>query len=248
MGSNPDRKFFVTADTARKLLDACPDAEWRLIFALCRYGGLRCPSEVLGLRWGDIDWERSRFTIRSPKTEHHDGKDRRTLPIFPELLPHLADAFDRAEPGQQHVVTRCRDDGVNLRTQLERIIERAGLKPWPKLYHNLRASRQTELAEQYPIHVVCAWLGNSTAIAAEHYLQVTEDHYAKAAGTPLEGTKERAGERGTESGTVRGGKGLSAGDSKAGDKQERPGFQAVPTVVNPSQINLLPPRGLEPLS
>jgi integrase len=120
VGGNPERKFFVTADAVRKVLDACPDAEWRLIFALCRWGGLRCPSEVLALRWGDVDWERSRFTVRSAKTEHHEGKGRRIVPIFPELLPHLADAFDRAEPGQEYVIIRCRDGGVNLRTQLER--------------------------------------------------------------------------------------------------------------------------------
>jgi hypothetical protein len=27
------------------------DVEWRLIFALCRFGGLRCPSEIPALRW-----------------------------------------------------------------------------------------------------------------------------------------------------------------------------------------------------
>jgi hypothetical protein len=31
------------------------------------------------------------------------------------------------------------------------------------------------------MHVVCAWIGNSAAIAQEHYLQVTEEHYKKAA-------------------------------------------------------------------
>src|SRR5262245_27816389 len=190
VGSNPDRKFFITADMARKVLDACPNAEWRLIFALCRFGGLRCPSEVLALRWGDIDWERSRFTIRSAKTEHHEGKDRRVVPIFPELLSYLADAFDQAQPGQEFVIARFRGVGVNLRTQLERIIARAGLVPWPKLFHNLRASRQTELAERYPIHVVCAWLGNSTAIANEHYLQVTEAHYNQAAQIPAQSGAE----------------------------------------------------------
>ena len=197
VGSNPDRKHFVTADVARKVLDACPSAEWRLIFALCRWGGLRCPSEVLALRWGDIDWERSRFTIRSTKTEHHEGKDRRVVPIFPDLLPHLADAFDRAEPAQEFVVTRSRDSGLNLRTRLQRIIERAGLAPWPKLFHNLRASRQTELAECYPIHVVCAWLGNSTAIANEHYLQVTEAHYEQAAQIPAQSAADKGCQRET---------------------------------------------------
>src|SRR5262249_47184663 len=144
-----------------------------------------------------IDGERWRFEVRRAKTEHHEGKDRRVVPIFPELLPHLADAFDRAEPGQEYVVSRCRDSGVNLRTQLGRIVERAGLAAWPKLFHNLRASRQTELAERYPIHVVCAWLGNSLAIAKEHYLQVTEAHYRQAAQIPAQSAAEKGCQRET---------------------------------------------------
>jgi integrase len=231
VGSNPERKFFVTADMARKVLDACPDAEWQLILALCRYGGLRCPSEVLALRWVDVDWERSRFTVRSSKTEHHEGKDRRIVPIFPELLPHLADAFDRAEPGQEHVVTRSRNDGVNLRTQLERIIERAGLVPWPKLFHNLRASRQTELAERYPIHVVCAWLGNSARIAGEHYLQVTEAHYEQAAQIPAQPVAERDCQQKT---------GLPVGN------EESLCGQVIASNVNRCQDLRLPLVGLEP--
>jgi integrase len=62
----------VTREEAQKVLDACPNAEWRLIFALTHFGGLRIPSELMQLRWGDIDWERGRMTVRSPKTA--DGK------------------------------------------------------------------------------------------------------------------------------------------------------------------------------
>lgn len=51
---NPARMYFVTRDETQRVLDACPDAQWRLLFALSRFGGLRCPSEHLGLRWGDI--------------------------------------------------------------------------------------------------------------------------------------------------------------------------------------------------
>lgn len=64
---------------------------------------------------------------------------------------------------------------------MERIIWKAGLAPWPKLFQNLRATRETELAETFPIHVVCEWIGNSAAVAAKHYLQVTDDHYDQAA-------------------------------------------------------------------
>ena len=177
---NPSRFYFITREEADKVLEACPDAEWRLIFALSRYGGLRCPSEHLGLRWGDIDWERERINVRSPKTEHHAGRESRVIPLFPELKPYLEEAFELAEPGTEFVITRYRDAKSNLRTQLQRIIRRAGLEPWPKLFQNLRSTRQTELEETFPSHVVCEWIGNSRAVAAKHYLQVTEDHFLKA--------------------------------------------------------------------
>ena len=33
--------------------------EWALIFGLCRYAGFRCPTEVVGLQWSDVHWERA---------------------------------------------------------------------------------------------------------------------------------------------------------------------------------------------
>lgn len=53
---------------------------------------------------------------------------------------------------------------------------------WPRLWHSLTSLRQTDLKYEYSSHVVCAWLGNSVAVAREHYLQVTDDHFAKASG------------------------------------------------------------------
>ena len=178
--ANRDRFHFVTRADAEKVLDACPCAQWRLLFALSRYGGLRCPSEHLSLRWGEVDWENNRITVRSPKTEHHVGGESRIIPMFPELRPHLEECFDLAEPGSEFVITRYRDTNANLRTQLLRIIGRAGVQPWPKLFQNLRSTRETELADDFPMHVVCQWIGNSQPIAAKHYLQVTDDHFSKA--------------------------------------------------------------------
>jgi integrase len=183
-----DRDFFITREMAEKILDACPDAEWRLIFALSRFGGLRCPSEHLALRWTDIDWENERITLRSPKTEHHEGCESRQIPIFPELLPYLREVFENAEPGSEFVIGPRYQGAENLRTQFNRIIRRAGLDPWPKPFQNLRATRETELAETYPIHVVCAWIGNSQQVAAKHYLQVTDEHYKQALQNPVQQT------------------------------------------------------------
>ena len=69
---------------------------------------------------------------------------------------------------------------ANLRTRFQKIIKLAGLKPWPRLLHNLRASRQTELADQYPEHVACLWIGNSKTVAREHYLSITPEHMQRA--------------------------------------------------------------------
>jgi integrase len=178
--SDKARMFFVTRDMAAKVLEACPDAQWRLLFALSRYGGLRCPSEHLALKWADVDWERNRIRVPSPKTEHHEGGDCRIIPLFPELRPYLLQVFEEADPGTEYVISRYRDRACNLRTHFGRIIRQAGLEVWPKPWHNLRSTRQTELCEKYPIHVVCQWIGNSRAIAQEYYLQVTDAHFESA--------------------------------------------------------------------
>lgn len=89
----------INGGVARELLTTvlfvAADAEWRLIFALARFGGLRTPSEHTALRWGDINWERNRFTVRASKTEHHEGGGIRVVPIFPELKPYLDALWDQ---------------------------------------------------------------------------------------------------------------------------------------------------------
>jgi integrase len=179
---NRAKNYFITVEEARAVLDACPNAQWRMLFGLCRWGGLRCPSEVLRLTWDDVDWDKRRFTVHASKTEHHVDGGIRQVPMFPELVPLFHDVFDQAEPGEKHVITQYRDPSQNLRTQFKKIIKRAGLTPWPKLFQNLRSTRETELADQYPIQVVCAWIGNSPQVAAKHYLQVREDYFDTAAG------------------------------------------------------------------
>jgi len=40
---------------------------------------------------------------------------------------------------------------------------------------------ETELQREFPLHVVCSWLGNSPRIAQQSYLLVIEDDFARAA-------------------------------------------------------------------
>jgi len=181
--ANESRFFFVSLETAQKVLEACPDAEWRLIFGLARFGGLRCPSEVLRLKWVDVDFEKQRFTVHASKTKHHADCGIRIVPMFPELKPLFQDAFEQVREGAVYCIERHRDVEINLRTHLARIVKRASLELWPKLFQNCRSTRETELFKMTGgnVKAVCNWIGNTPAVAMTHYAQVTESDIREAA-------------------------------------------------------------------
>ncbi len=182
---DPARRVIIPESSIRRVLDYVIDPEWRLLIGLAYYGGLRVPSEPLAMKWDDVNFggekEPPRFVVRASKTEHWMSGGIRIVPMFPELVPLFQAVFDQAEEGEVFVIERYRTVGVNLRTQFIRYILKAGLKPWPKLWQNLRASRATMLADIYPSHVCAAWLGHTETVANEYYRQVTEGHFEKAA-------------------------------------------------------------------
>ena len=169
-----DRDHYITRTDAVAILGHC-DTEWALIFGLCRFAGFRCPTEVIGLKWSDVQWAENRLRVESQKT------GLRFCPIFPELRPLLDAAWEAAPEGATFCIGRHRDTQSNLRTHLVRIIERSGLTPWAKPFVNLRASCRTDLEERFPSHAIDAWMGHSTRIARKHCLQVTDAHWEKAA-------------------------------------------------------------------
>jgi integrase len=197
--ANPARAAYVDVPTTDAVLEACPGPEWRALVGLARFAGLRCPSEVGGLTWADVDFHHGRITVRSPKTAHH-GHDHavRFVPISPRLRSVLAHAFDAAPAGETLVVPMAGRAGANLRTAFERIIVRASCEPWPRLFQNLRASCETDWATQHPAHAVAKWLGHSPRIAQAHYLVTTDAHF-KSVIEAAEGSE--AG--GAQSGAVR---------------------------------------------
>jgi integrase len=178
---NRARDHYVDAACVSQILTQCDkdmQTEWALIFGLCRFAGFRCPTEVLGLTWSDVNWAENRLRIDSVKT------GLRYCPIFPELKPLLEAAFEQAPDGSTYCIRRYRGNGVNLRTQFLRLLDRAGVKPWQKLFVNLRSSCRTDLQERFPDHVVNSWLGHSSRVAERHYLQITEAHWERATTEP----------------------------------------------------------------
>lgn len=192
---NTSRIQYVDVATIEKVM-AVTDRNWQTIIALCRFAGLRCPSEVLSLRWEHIDWNAQKITIPSPKTAG-SGKSARVIPIFRRLKPYLEAARlaasekqgNNSDPDTGYVVLGKRDtSNCNLRTQFNRILARAHVAPWERLFHNLRASMQMDLAKEHPAYVVANWAGNSVAVGAKHYLMPTEADFWSASGGTTVGT------------------------------------------------------------
>lgn len=201
--SNESRDRYIPTAWIAGAIGKCPDREWRLVFALSRFAGLRVPSEIKALRWTDVDFDSMRMLVTSQKTKRYKGKGTRVVPISPELMPHLLEAHESAPAGSVYVLEKLR--GPNLATTAMKIVRRAGYEPWPKFWHNLRASCETDWASILPIHAACAMIGNSAAVAVKHYLRITEAHFeiisgsraAKAlhgSGTVIQTSGERQGE------------------------------------------------------
>ena len=182
---NDSRIFYVSPEMIERVISVCPDNDWRLIFALPRYGGVRFPSEVEDLKWSDIDWENSRFTVHEKKVEHHPGRGVRVVPIFSELKPHLERAFRERVPGAVFVVPRARG-GRNLGTSAKRLVVKAGVAVWPKLFVNLRGSRSDDLDRNPEItdKAIDVWIGNSEKIRRRHYHGVRPEDWAAVTGNP----------------------------------------------------------------
>jgi integrase len=172
------RAFYLDIATAEAVLAACTHQHARTLFALARFCGLRVPHEVLALRWTDIDWDQARLTIAA------DTKTgRRLVPLFPIALAELQQLRREVPLDSEHIFDRARaSSATTWREWLLAAISGAGLSGWPKLWHNLRASCRTDLEDRFPSHVCDAWLGHSTRVAKDHYLQVTPEHWADARG------------------------------------------------------------------
>ena len=177
---NKDKDREVTMEEYYRLLEACPCQDWRVIFALARIGGLR-PGEILLLRWADVDWKRARFCVTSTKTEHHEGKGKRDVPLFPELRVELARLFeDKSSDGKEFVINRYNNREQSLTSLCAKIAHRAGIEEFPRPFDNMRASRSTEIYNEFGAFLESKWIGHSHKIAMKCYLQVREVDFERA--------------------------------------------------------------------
>ena len=244
---NNARMFFVTDDMIDTVLVACPDAGWRATFALARWAGLRVPSELVGLTWNDVDWERNALRVKSPKTEHHAGGESRLVPIVPRLRRVLDELWELAPDRTTLIVPQFQNMRQNLRTHSARIIERAGLKVWPKVFQNMRSSRETDWLSRFPVASVAKWMGHSPVVSMRHYAQALPEHFGAAVAGEAEERSDVPREGGAESGAANPRETLRSGSQPAEGKTNNPqktrGFPGIAAVVNSGSVGA---TGFEP--
>ena len=107
------------------------------------------------------------------------------MPVLVGVLEIFDDESEYVVAAPQYRAAANTETGwknANLRSEMARLLRRAGVSGWPRLFHSMRAGRQTELQREFLLHVVCSWLGNSPRIAQQSYLLVTEGDFARASG------------------------------------------------------------------
>lgn len=168
--SENERTVFLTAEEGSRLLEAFEGLEIYPIVALALYYGLR-RSEVLGLRWQDVNFYTNTITIRHTvvknlTTEAKDStktmSSRRTFQLLPEIRDILLTL--RSKPFRSDYIF-ARADGSPMRPDsltrsFQRVLEHYG---FPKMrFHDLRHSTASILFDRgWSLEDVKNWLGHT---------------------------------------------------------------------------------------
>jgi integrase len=179
---NEARQRFMTPEQSARVLAACPSAEWRAIFCLARFGGLR-RIEIVELRWEDIRWKENLIRLHGAKAREGSGSRMRDVPLFPEIAAALRELMAERPRATGRIVLGYESES-NMGVPMKRIIDEAGIEDFVKPFLNLRSTRSTELANRgIPIQDFCRWMGHSPKVALEFSMQVQSESYARAAAT-----------------------------------------------------------------
>lgn len=197
--SNVGNKEFISLEDAGRILNQFTNPEHRLIFVLMRFGGLRMPSEPSRLRWGDIIWRDGlpkRIRVTSPKTEHHQGKDCRYTPVFPEIRMELLAVKGDRTPARDEFVLQCLQgrSASYFDKHFWKAVDAAGVPRWKKKFNALRSTRANELREKgFRDVLVNEWLGHSEPVSLRHYRSISDADYEDAARFSAQQVQESSG-------------------------------------------------------
>lgn len=184
-----DPNHYVSLDDFEKLLDAAPTIGWKVLYALCRFAGLR-RGEARSLLWAGeaidkhgarhwigVDFQSRRICLVAEKTRMY-----REVPISPQLAYILAEAH---RGGSETVADLL--SYTNLTRLMQGHVRAAGLRPWSKLYQSLRSSCENDWKEQGIAEATYSvWIGHSVKVSRANYVSPLLTEFEAVTGkTPL---------------------------------------------------------------
>lgn len=183
---NKARDVYVTPEMFTRIVNMTADKELRLLLAMVRFGGLRCPSEVRPMTWMRVRWDEGIIIVSAPKTEGHEGQERREIPIFDTLLPFLEDAWGASDERPFLMFPRHQISNTAITGRLESLCRKAGEALWAKPFVNMRASAERDqISAGRDIEQVAAWFGHSPTTALKHYGRYVKEQKTRSVSKAL---------------------------------------------------------------
>ena len=170
--SDRARTRYLSADEKAKLL-AAVSPELRRFIIIALKTGMR-HSEILGLRWTEIDFRANQILIRKSKS----GRMR-----FIPLHPDVVEVFDSLPKHVEYVFSNSRGERYNrscwVRTQFKRVVNQIGIRDFH--IHDLRHTFASELVMKgADLKTVSELLGHSSTRMTERYSHLSPHHKSLA--------------------------------------------------------------------
>ena len=179
----------LSADEVRRLLASAAEegAEWRTLFAIGAYTGLRL-GDCCRLAWEQVDMDRAIIQLVPRKTRRFSGGRLLTIPIHAQLMSALAETPPASRSGA--VLAGIQSDFHSRRwivsRSLGRIFASAGIVTSVAMegrshrtpvatFHSLRHSFVSFAANAgVPLAVVQSIVGHSSSAMTRHYYHASE--------------------------------------------------------------------------
>jgi len=171
------RVRFLSDDERRKLLEACKESSnphLHDIVVLALTTGMRY-SEIMGLTWSAIDFNRSVITLEETK-----NGERRVVPIVGYALELFREKAKIRRIDNDHVFPAPRNTGqpVNIKTSWQKAVGKAGIQDFH--FHDLRHSAASYLAMNgATLAEMAEILGHKTLQMVKRYAHLSPAHTSK---------------------------------------------------------------------
>lgn len=189
---NRDRMHYITREATYAMIEAAPTDEWKALIAVLRFAGPRSPSELIPMRWEDVNWGKIKpsmkrlrvdtddvatLKIKNVKTANHKT-EYRVFPLFESFAVFLRKIKQDTGPifPMLHEVDA---ESVPRRLRyfmLKSILPVAGLAQWPRLFQAFRASCATDfITDGESIDIAAVYMGHSPEeLRKSYYMQTGE--------------------------------------------------------------------------